>query len=1003
MTDQAPYIYQVVDGREFEIAGQFELLDTHTYRFDVTGSYDPSTPLIIDPDLAWSTYLGGTGEDRGFHIAADAAGNAVVAGSTASVDFAGAINVPQIGTGSAFVAKVNAAGNLQWVTYLGGTGFDAAYGIAVDSAGNALVAGSTTSVDFAGAINAPQGGTADAFVAKVNAAGNLQWVTYLGGTDFDAAYAIAVDGADNALVVGSTMSIDFAGAINAPQGGTHDAFVGKLSSTGTLQWATYLGGTAEDQGLDLAVDAAGSALVAGSTASVDFAGAINAPQGGTADAFVAKVNAAGDLQWAAYLGGTAFDAAHGIAVDSAGNARVTGTTFSLDFAGAVNVSKSSEGFSDAFVAKVNSAGGLEWTKYLGGTDSDAGWGIALDAAGNAWITGSTQSVDFDGATNLPHGGATDAFVVKVSATGTLMGAAYLGGTGRDVGSGISVDAAGNAWVTGETDSTDFSGATNVYLGGEANAFVAKIQVPVTYDIAGYVETFGAWWLAVSTGDSFVNEDAGRWSTAVTWVDVMVGDFTGDGFDDIVGRVEETGDWWMAVSDGAGGFTNERWGRWSQNVDWVDVVVGDFTGDGLPDIAGRVEHNGEWWVAVNDGVGGFINQYWGRWSTAVDWVDVMVIDFGYGADSIVGRVAHSGDWWAAWSLGFGFQNIHKGRWSPNVTWVDVMVGNFLDQHRQDIVGRVEESGDWWLADTSGGMLGTFQNEHWGRWSTAVTWVDVMPACFAELEFDDIIGRVEETGEWWLNYTGQEQIRVGRWSPAVEWVDVRAADFTGNGLADVAGRVQHSGDWWVAVNTPEGPNYSVNQHWGRWSPNVTWGPVLTGNFAVSAAALHAAYAPSPNSDLPAPISQSALAPIVEEAVLRLGPELDAVAFEVHLVDLPGLMLGRTVGTTIYLDPSAAGFGWYLNPTDADFEPGGRLGELTARPGTEAVHRIDLLTAVMHELRHLLGHDHAEDGLMLPTLGPGIRRLPIGSDDAVWADRLDEAPLEADRLDAYFAALV
>ncbi|MDY0165952.1 MAG: matrixin family metalloprotease, partial [Thermoguttaceae bacterium] len=192
---------------------------------------------------------------------------------------------------------------------------------------------------------------------------------------------------------------------------------------------------------------------------------------------------------------------------------------------------------------------------------------------------------------------------------------------------------------------------------------------------------------------------------------------------------------------------------------------------------------------------------------------------------------------------------------------------------------------------------------------------------------------------------------------------------------------------------------------WNPTLEWGQVLVGNFARDTAALHASRAPSPNSQLPTPISQAALQPIVEEAVLRMPAELEGVAFQVRIVDLPGLLLGRTVGNTILIDHNAAGFGWHVAPTNADFQPGGRLGELAARPGTEAVHRIDLLTVVMHEMGHLLGYEHADSGLMQPALDPGVRWLPEGDaglDLASGEALLDDGSLAPEQLDAYFAAL-
>jgi hypothetical protein len=223
LTDAAPYIYQMIDGHEVEVAGRFVLLDEWTYTFDITGQYDAGAPLVIDPDLAWATYLGGSGHDMGSGIAVDAAGNALVTGWAYSTDFSGANNASNGGY-DAFVAKVSSSGSLQWATYLGGSGHDMGSGIAVDAAGNALVTGYST--NFSGANNASNG-EFDAFVAKVSSSGSLQWATYLGGSEWDSGLGIAVDAAGNALVTGYTESTNFSGANNASNGG-YDVFVAKI-------------------------------------------------------------------------------------------------------------------------------------------------------------------------------------------------------------------------------------------------------------------------------------------------------------------------------------------------------------------------------------------------------------------------------------------------------------------------------------------------------------------------------------------------------------------------------------------------------------------------------------------------------------------------------------------------------------------------------------------------------------------------------------------------------
>jgi hypothetical protein len=289
------------------------------------------------------------------------------------------------------------------------------------------------------------------------------------------------------------MSSDFSGANNVYRSGPNgDPFVAKVSDTGTILWSTYLG-AGSDAGYGISLDASGNAFVTGLTGSTSFPGANNTYKGGTWDAFVAKVSSAGTLEWATYLGGSGMDRGQSISIDSSGNAILTGYTDSTNFTG---VNNAFHGGLDAFVAKLSSAGTLEWATYLGGSLADYGYGISMDAAGNAFVAGWTSSADFSGANNS-FKGVYDAVVAKVTSVGTLLWATYLGGSINDTGYGICVDASGNAFVTGYTYSTDFSGANNAFSGGSYDAFVAKILPTArTWDGGG-------------TDDN--------WTTAANWV------------------------------------------------------------------------------------------------------------------------------------------------------------------------------------------------------------------------------------------------------------------------------------------------------------------------------------------------------------------------------------------------------------------------------------------------------------------------------------------------------
>jgi hypothetical protein len=496
--EHAPVVYQDSGGVRQPVSGQFVLEGDGQVSFAL-GAYDHREPLVIDPVLSYSTYLGGSGYDIGYAIAVDNAGNAYVTGTTGSANFpttTGALQATYGGNDDVFVTKLNRTGTaVVYSTYLGGASYDYGYAIAVDNAGNAYVTGTTGSANFpttTGALQATYGGNEDVFVTKLNRTGTaLVYSTYLGGTSDDRGEGIAVDAAGNVYVTGYTGSSNFPttpGAYQTALSSSVDAFVAKLNPTGTaLVYSTYLGGSGGDEALGIAVDNAGDAYVTGDTDSTDFPttpGAYQTALGGS-DAFVTKLNPTGTaLLYSTYLGGTTGDDyGRGIAVDAAGNAYVTGYTYSTDFPttpGAYQLSYGGGSY-DVFVTKLNRTGtALVYSTYLGGTGNDLAFGIAVDAAGNAYVTGYTYSTNFPatpGAYQTALGGDSDAFVAKLNPTGTaLVYSTYLGGTSRDWAFGIAVDAAGNAYVTGNSLSTDFPttpGAYQTSSGGNGDVFVTK--------------------------------------------------------------------------------------------------------------------------------------------------------------------------------------------------------------------------------------------------------------------------------------------------------------------------------------------------------------------------------------------------------------------------------------------------------------------------------------------------------------------------------------------------
>jgi uncharacterized protein (TIGR03437 family) len=489
---RSPVIYQQVDGKQRSVTGHYVIKGDKQVGFEL-GSYDAAKSLIIDPVLEYSTYLGGGGDDLTQSIKVDTSGNAYVTGVTAAADFPTKDGLQGASSGGldAFVTKVNSNGTaLVYSTYLGGSSDDAGSGIAVDGLGNAYVVGYTASTDFKtqNPLQAANRGDADAFIAKINPSGSqLVYSTYLGSSGEDIGFAIATDTSGNAYVTGYSGANDFniQSALQQTYRGNIDAFVARINSTGSaLSYSTYLGGADGDLGAAIAVDGAGNAYVSGYTLSTDFntKDPIQTTNRGGLDGFVTKINSAGSaLVYSTYLGGGGDDLSYGLTVDAAGNVYLTGVTESADFPTRSPYQSVRKGSSDAFATKINASGtDLLYSSYFGGDGADFGRGIAIDTASNIYLTGDSTS------RNLPtkdplqpaNRGFSDAFIAKLNAAGSdLIYGTYLGGSRTDTGYGIAIDGAGNAYVTGSTDSLDFNLSNPIQsdkLGG-IDSFIAKIS------------------------------------------------------------------------------------------------------------------------------------------------------------------------------------------------------------------------------------------------------------------------------------------------------------------------------------------------------------------------------------------------------------------------------------------------------------------------------------------------------------------------------------------------
>jgi hypothetical protein len=472
------------------------------------------------PSVAYSSYL----PAPAFAVAVDSAGEAFVTGAT-STAAAGNPNPP--GNSSAYVARLNAAGTgLLYLTYLGSNGYSTAGGIALDSAGDAYVVGWTTSTTFPTTANAaypafPGTNTEAGFVTELSPTGAILYFTYLPGPNLgyfnSTGGAIAVDSSGNIFVTGSagsglpvTAGAYQASYIGGAGNSNGEAYLVEinpsLSGPSAVVYASYLGGSVGDTGSGIAVDAAGNVTITGTTNSKNFPttpGAVQSALNGSWDALVAKFNpsqsGAASLVYSTYLGGSGMDgwrsdnpgvinvmeSGPAVAVDGSGIAYVAGTTTSTDFptVGAfqtgLHTSKLSRSSVDAFVTKLNPTGtALVYSTYLGGNNLDGASAIAIDAAGNAYVTGWTQSTNFP--TLIPTQAQkasgndgwgypnSDVFVAALNSTGNgLLFSTYLGGTSDDYGQAIALDSSGNMYVAGQTSSgfPTTSGAAQTTPGG----------------------------------------------------------------------------------------------------------------------------------------------------------------------------------------------------------------------------------------------------------------------------------------------------------------------------------------------------------------------------------------------------------------------------------------------------------------------------------------------------------------------------------------------------------
>jgi hypothetical protein len=496
LTESAPLAWQNINGKQVPVAVSFTQQDNQVGF--ALGQYDTHVPLSIDPTLTWNTFLGGSSYDWGNAIAVDGSGNVYVAGNSWA---AWGTPVRAYSGGSSpidtFVAKLDSGGALQWNTFLGSSGNDGGRAIAADGSGNLYVTGDSNT-SWGTPVHAYTGGN-DAFVAKLNSSdGALQWNTFLGGNGNDWGFGITLGGGNLYMTGGSTAS--WGAPVRAYTRG-YDAFAAELDASGALQWNSFLGGNGDEQGNAITMDGSGNLYVVGS--STANWGAPMHPYAGASDAFAVKLNSGGALQWNTFLGGSGDDYGNAIA-QGGGNLYVTGGS-TASWGAPV---RAYTGSTDAFAAKLDASGALQWNTFLGNSGYDEGFAIAVDGGGSPYVAGTSDNSW--GTPMRAYSGGIDTFIAKLDASGTLQWNSFLGSNGDDWGNAIALDGSRNVYVSGISGAS-WGAPVRAYTGSN-DAFAAKL--PYYPTVSGSLGTNSAGGSVAFTGGTVTTDGSGNYSFIV---------------------------------------------------------------------------------------------------------------------------------------------------------------------------------------------------------------------------------------------------------------------------------------------------------------------------------------------------------------------------------------------------------------------------------------------------------------------------------------------------------
>jgi hypothetical protein len=594
--ENKPFIFQDSESGKVIVQGGFRREKDGTIGFTVA-AYDPQKPLVIDPIILFGGYFGGSAQSSITSVAVNSYFNTIVAGWTLSTDLpssGGALPLNRGGV-DAFVAGFSpAGGKLLFCTYLGGSADDRAFGIAVDSSNNTYITGWTSSSNFpvVAAFQSRLSGVRDAFVTKLNPAGNaLIYSTYLGGGGVDAGNAITLDTNNSPVIVGDTTSTNLpasAGAVQSRSAGGQDAFVAKLTPKGAaLMFMTYLGGSATDHGAAVVLDASGSVFVAGSTFSTNFhvANASQPQSGGGEDAFVAKFSPSGSsLLFSTYFGGSggtagAPEAINAITMGSAGNLFVAGITSSPNLPVTSTAAQTvfAGGQTDGFLARLDPATGsvLKCT-YLGGSGDDGINGLAIDFYGYLYVAGYTSSTDFpvQSPAQSANAGGMDAFVAKMLPSYILF-STYMGGVGNETANAIAIDSLSSVVIAGQTGSAAFTGSATLtgWTGSAVSSFLVKLAPGFTLAVnASGIFYFDVWH---NTGYNGPNLTLNASSFGTSGDLPVVGDWDASGRQRI--GVFRSGSWYLDTNGNGVLDSADRVVQFGQEGDLP--VVGDWSGTG----------------------------------------------------------------------------------------------------------------------------------------------------------------------------------------------------------------------------------------------------------------------------------------------------------------------------------------------------------------------------------------------------------------------------------------